>query len=186
MEFANMAYYCYQFYYSVDFTTRKRLSLFSDLYDFYSSFLFNLMSRSVSIKNIGLKIYNLTTNETIMGRGPIMAGEWSKIIRLILDFQSQNKASLDGKPSLDETKQKRLIQPPKPGDRMLIDHVAYYLLTGRPLVKEPQKMRSPWLNVTFSLGDFFNVPLGFIEGGMMAIKSKVTNEFCAKSSKSAR
>jgi hypothetical protein len=86
MEFANMIYYCYNFYYSVDFTTRKRLSLFSDFYDFYSSAIFNLMSRSVSIKNIGLKIYNLTTNETIMGRGPIMAGEWSKIIRLILDF----------------------------------------------------------------------------------------------------
>lgn len=86
MEFANMIYYCYNFYYSVDFTTRKRLSLFSDFYDFYSSAIFNLMSRSVSIKNIGFRIYNLTSNETIMGRGPIMAGEWAKIIRLILDF----------------------------------------------------------------------------------------------------
>jgi len=102
IEMANMIYYCYQFYYSVDFTTRKRLSLFSDQYDFWSSFLFNLMSRSVSIKNIGLRIYNLSTNMTIMGRGPLMAGEWSKIIRLILDFQSQNKASIKEKAGLEQ------------------------------------------------------------------------------------
>ena len=68
---------------------------------------------------------------------------------------------------------------------MLIDHIAYYLLTGKTLVKQSQ-MKSPWLSLTFNLGDFFNVPLGFIEGGMMAIKSKVSNEYCAKNSKSAR
>ena len=68
---------------------------------------------------------------------------------------------------------------------MLVDRLAYFIFTGRPLVKET-KLRSPWFNVTFNLGDFFNVPLGFIEGGMMAIKAKVSNELCAKNSKSAR
>jgi hypothetical protein len=85
-EIASMIYYCYQFGFSARFVTKNRLALFSDFYDFYSSFLFNLMSRSPSIKNIALNINQYVADETIEGRGALMAGEIAKIVRLILDF----------------------------------------------------------------------------------------------------
>jgi hypothetical protein len=44
------------------------------------------MANSISIKNIGLKIYNYSNDETIPGRGPLMAGEIAKIVRLIVNF----------------------------------------------------------------------------------------------------
>jgi len=69
---------------------------------------------------------------------------------------------------------------------MLVDKFAYLMLTGRPLSVQEAKQKPPWFNLTFSLGDFFNIPLGFVEGGMMAIKAKVSNELCAKNSKTSR
>ncbi len=76
------------------------------------------------------------------------------------------------------------MQPPIRGDLMIIDHVIYFLLTGKTMGKNVKK--SPWESLTFSFADIFNIPLGFVEGGMMAIKSKVSNELCAKSSINSR
>lgn len=73
-EVANMIYYCYNFYYSANYVMKNRLALFSDFEDLYSSFLFNLMANSISIKNIAMKIYYYNNDEKIMGRGPLMAG----------------------------------------------------------------------------------------------------------------
>jgi hypothetical protein len=52
--------------------------------------MFNLLANSVSIKNIGVNINKYLGDETIPGRGPLAAGEISKIFRLVLNFQSKN------------------------------------------------------------------------------------------------
>ena len=52
--------------------------------------MFNLLANSVSIKNIGININKYMNDVTIPGRGPLAAGEISKIFKLILNFQSKN------------------------------------------------------------------------------------------------
>ena len=85
-ELTNAIYYCYSFGYSFEFVVRMRLSLFSDFQDLWSSFMFNLLSNSVSIKNIGINLKNYLGDEKIPGRGPLAAGEIAKIFRLVLNF----------------------------------------------------------------------------------------------------
>ncbi len=55
-EIANSIYYCYNFMYSFNFVVKTRLSLFSDFQDLWSSFMFNLLANSVSIKRVAEKI----------------------------------------------------------------------------------------------------------------------------------
>lgn len=85
-EVSNAIYYCYSFAFSFEFVVRMRLSLFSDFEDLWSSFMFNLLSNSVSIKNIGVNLNKYLNDETIPGRGPLAAGEIAKIFRLVLNF----------------------------------------------------------------------------------------------------
>ena len=55
-EFADSFLNCFKFGASIELVTRKRLGLYSDFTDFGSSFMFNLLANSVSIKNIGSNI----------------------------------------------------------------------------------------------------------------------------------
>ena len=43
-----------------------------------------------------------------------------------------------------------------------------------------------WDNATFGLLDFFNIPLGFIEGALGAIKSKESNFLCSRNTTATR
>lgn len=106
-EFTNAIYYCYSFAYSFEFVVRNRLSLFSDFEDLWSSFMFNLLSNSVSIKNIGVNLNNYLKDETIAGRGPLAAGEIAKIFRLVLNFQSKNTMGYEDK---NQTKKEIMLQ----------------------------------------------------------------------------
>lgn len=55
-EFANSFYNCYLFATSVDKVAKSRISKFSDFADLYTSFLFNLLSQSLSLRNLGVSI----------------------------------------------------------------------------------------------------------------------------------
>lgn len=89
-EFANSFYNCYLFGNSIYKVADSRLSKFSDFTDFYTSFLFNLLSQSLSIRNIATKIQTDYTN----AKYPDLAGQVAQIIRIIIDFDSSNAASL--------------------------------------------------------------------------------------------
>jgi hypothetical protein len=163
----------------VEFVTRHRLALFSDFQDLWTSFMFNLLSNSVSIKNVAVKISNYTTNETVPGRGPLAAGEAAKLIRLVLDFQSQNTRSLyddDTVPTLPRFEHHELGTVDRLVKRLLLE----------PLVSTEGTFVSPWLSVQFGIIDIFNIPLGLIEGGMGAIQSNTDNYYCAKNTTAGR
>jgi hypothetical protein len=54
----------------------------------------------------------------------------------------------------------------KPPVNLVFELLDYYNVTV------PEKLRastSPWLSLTFSFNDIFNIPLGLLEGGMAAI-----------------
>jgi hypothetical protein len=55
-EFANSFYNCYLFTTSVQKVAVARISKFSDFADLYTSFLFNLLSQSLSLRNLGVSI----------------------------------------------------------------------------------------------------------------------------------
>lgn len=90
VELANSVYYCYLFGSSIDTFVTKRISTFADFTDFYTSFLFNLLSQSLSIKTLAGKIQTDTTNSNWVD----LSFQVSTIIRLILDFQSSNAEGL--------------------------------------------------------------------------------------------
>ncbi len=87
--------------------------------------MFNLMANSISIKNIGMKIYNYTNDESIMGRGPLMAGEYSKIVRLVLNFESKNKLQAN-----ESVSDKSLIKY-DPNEMLYVDRIVHSVLTGQ-------------------------------------------------------
>jgi hypothetical protein len=70
---------------------------FVDFTDVYTSFLFNLLSNSLAIKNSATRITEYAQDNT---KYPELAGEIAKIIRIIFDFDSSNAASLNGSSSL--------------------------------------------------------------------------------------
>lgn len=55
-EFANSFYKCYLFVASVQKVATERFSKFTDFTDLYTSFLFNLLSQSLSIRNLAVNI----------------------------------------------------------------------------------------------------------------------------------
>jgi hypothetical protein len=89
-EFANSFYNCYLFTNSIDNIVTTRLTTFADFTDFYTSFLFNLLSQSLSIKTIATNINNYWT----ASKWPEMCGQLATLFRIIIDFESSNAASL--------------------------------------------------------------------------------------------
>jgi len=55
-EFANSFYNCYLFASSVEKVSTARIAKFSDFTDLYTSFLFNLLAQSLSIRNLAVSI----------------------------------------------------------------------------------------------------------------------------------
>lgn len=55
-EFANSFYNCYLFASSVESVASARFAKFSDFTDLYTSFLFNLLSQSLSLRNLAVSI----------------------------------------------------------------------------------------------------------------------------------
>jgi len=68
----------------------QRLATFADFPDLITSFLFNLLSNSLSIKTIATNINTYSSNK----KYPELSGEVAKLLRIILDFESSNAASL--------------------------------------------------------------------------------------------
>lgn len=73
---------------------------FVDFADVYTSFLFNLLSNSLLLKNSANNVAIYSKDPT---KYPEMAGEIAKIIRVIFDFDSSNAASLSGTSSILDT-----------------------------------------------------------------------------------
>ena len=48
------------------------------------------------------------------------------------------------------------------------------------------KYQSPWFNLTFSFNDVFNIPIGFVLGGMAAIQTNTANYYCSKNTTAAQ
>lgn len=90
-EFANSFYNCYLFASSVESVAAARFAKFSDFTDLYTSFLFNLLSQSLSLRNLAVSIQD---NQEA-GAYAEMAGNIAKLLRIIVDFTSSNAASLD-------------------------------------------------------------------------------------------
>jgi hypothetical protein len=90
-EFANAYYNCYLFSASVEKVVTTRLNTFSDFADLYTSFLFNLLSNSLSIKTITTNIQSYSNS----GSYSDLYGEFAKLFRIMLDFESSNAASRD-------------------------------------------------------------------------------------------
>jgi len=49
-----------------------------------------------------------------------------------------------------------------------------------------EDITNSWANLSFKIGDIFNIPLGIIEGAMAAITSNKANLFCSGNSTAAR
>ncbi len=187
-DFANTFYYCYRFASSFEFVVRRRLGLFSDFSDWYSSFLFNLLSNSVTIRNIGLNIANYTNNLTL---APLAAGEFGKLIRIVSDFQSVNAESLGNKTTLikEEIKENAKLKDRRKNNK--VEDKLMYTERFTKWILDNEIMRlgayiSPWNNLQFSFQDLYNIPIGFVDGGMQAIQSNVNNYFCSRNSSNAR
>lgn len=90
-EFANAYYNCYLFSASVEKVVTTRLNTFSDFADLYTSFLFNLLSNSLQIKTITTNIQTYSNS----GSYSDLYGEFAKLFRIMLDFESSNAASRD-------------------------------------------------------------------------------------------
>lgn len=90
-EFANSYYNCYLFSASVQKVVTTRLNTFSDFADLYTSFLFNLLSNSLQIKTITTNIQTYSAS----GSYSDLYGEFAKLSRIMLDFESSNAASRD-------------------------------------------------------------------------------------------
>ena len=91
-EGANSFYYCYLFGKSAYSVATTRMQTFADLTDFYTSFLFNLLSQSLSIKTIANNINTYSTNGDYVD----LAGQIATLFRIIIDFQSSNAAGMTG------------------------------------------------------------------------------------------
>ena len=61
-----------------------RYEQFEDFTDLYSSFLFNMLGKSLSIKQVSDNIQTYIEQEEIAKQ----IEEWAKLIRLLLDFES--------------------------------------------------------------------------------------------------
>lgn len=48
------------------------------------------------------------------------------------------------------------------------------------------KYQSPWYNLTFSVSDIYNIPIGFVLGAMGAIQSRSSNYYCSKNTTAAQ
>jgi hypothetical protein len=90
-EFADSYYNCYLFSASVEKVVTTRLNTFSDFADLYTSFLFNLLSNSLQIKTITTNIQTYSNS----GSYSDLYGEFAKLFRIMLDFESSNAASRD-------------------------------------------------------------------------------------------
>ena len=90
-EFADSYYNCYLFSASVEKVVTMRLNTFSDFADLYTSFLFNLLSNSLQIKTITTNIQTYSNS----GSYSDLYGEFAKLFRIMLDFESSNAASRD-------------------------------------------------------------------------------------------
>ena len=90
-EIADTYYYCYLFSASVESVVNKRLDTFVDFSDLYTSFLFNMLSNSLQIKTIATNINTYSD----ASKWPELSGEVSKLIRIMLDFESSNAAALN-------------------------------------------------------------------------------------------
>lgn len=142
-EFANSFYNCYLFGSSIEKVVRTRISNFADITDFFTSFLFNLLSQSLSIRTIATNIQTFYTNN----KWPEMSGELAKLLRICLDFDSSNAAGLNqaakktNKPYLKSVKQ----------ESILIDSVALKImqatLSGLELTQTSTNTANPWLNL---------------------------------------
>lgn len=88
-EFANSFYNCYLFGKSVKKVTKSRVSSFADFADLYTSFLFNMLSQSLSIKVIA---DNLQTDWQAQ-KYPEFLGQLATLIRIMLDFESSTSSS---------------------------------------------------------------------------------------------
>lgn len=91
---ANGILNCYLFEKSVEEVVTFRISQFTDFTDVYTSFLFNLLSQSLQIKNLATA---MTTAQS--------SNNWAKFVtslatlcRIIIDFESSNAM---GFPDLD-------------------------------------------------------------------------------------
>lgn len=89
-EFANSFYNCYLFTSSVNKVVNTRLNAFADVPDIITSFLFNLLSNSLQIKTITTSIKTYSAE----GKNPELWGEFAKLFRIMLDFESANSAAL--------------------------------------------------------------------------------------------
>ena len=90
-EFSDSYYNCYLFSASVEKVVTTRLNTFSDFADLYTSFLCNLLSNSLQIKTITTNIQTYSNS----GSYSDLYGEFAKLFRIMLDFESSNAASRD-------------------------------------------------------------------------------------------
>ncbi len=104
-EFSNSYYNCYLFSDSVKKVVTTRLNTFSDIADLYTSFLFNLLSNSLQIKTIATNIQGYSNS----GSYSDLYGEFAKLFRIMLDFESSNAAGLDNSNlKIDESMKKSI------------------------------------------------------------------------------
>jgi hypothetical protein len=68
----------------------KRLATYSDYIDLISSFLFNLLSNALAIRNTANNVNTYSNN----GKYAELFGEYAKLLRIVIDFESANAASL--------------------------------------------------------------------------------------------
>lgn len=83
---ANGILNCYLFEKSVDEVITFRISQFTDFTDVYTSFLFNLLSQSLQIKNLATTMATAQTNSN----WALFVESLAKLIRIIMDFESSN------------------------------------------------------------------------------------------------
>lgn len=113
-----------------------------------------------------------------------MAGNIAKLIRIVIDFTSSNAAYLDSNDVHNSTHPIRQIN--------YVDESIMALKTIDYDMREPltillgSDITNSWANLTFKIGDVFNIPLGIIEGAMAAITSNKANLYCSGNSTAAR
>jgi ABC-type uncharacterized transport system YnjBCD permease subunit len=129
-EFANSFYNCYLFSNSVQKVATTRLATFADFPDFYTSFLFNLLSQSLSVKTIATNINNFWTQ----GKWPEMCGEFAKLIRIIVDFDSSNAASLTS--NSGSSSREPFVAPLKEGDLTFADKLIVKAFKTKPMLTQ--------------------------------------------------
>lgn len=88
-NFKDTIFNCFNFLEDVEQVVRTRYDTFEDITDLYSSFLFNMLGKSLSIKTVAENIADYND----AGEFASMAEEIAKLVRLLLDFESATSES---------------------------------------------------------------------------------------------